>query len=791
MTNVVKVCVVDMQPITPAVGGGRLRLLGLYHDLGPGVDTTYVGTYDWPGEAACDRRLTPRLREVCIPLSDAHHAAAIELSKRLGGKTVIDSAFSMQAFLSVDWDARAREAIRDADVVVFSHPWAYSPLSDSLRDDQLVVYDAHNVESLLKATLLGLDGDAGELVREVIRNEYALCRRADLVLTCSHDDIEVFVRMFALPRRAMRVVPNGAFTNGKAGNRQQARVKARESLDLPADARIAIFMGSNYGPNVDAARFIADSLCRAMPEVTFVILGGVGDAIDSAMVPFNLRLTGVVDDTRRDTLLHGADLAINPMSAGSGTNIKMFDFLAAGLPVVTTDIGARGICDATTAPPFILVRSLADFPASIAESLFRPAGRRAGAEDPQDYVKRLFSWETISSQLGNLLRSARQRKCRSLTVRSDGRAWLIGTWNIRCGIAEHASYLVAEMSRQGWDVLVIGNRLEGHLQAGVAYEMHYPVARAWTWDSLAWRDSGIDADRIDALLAEDRPDVAVIQHHTGFMPALGFQELMRKLRAAGVRVIIEFHDARNIAEVALADLIQHADLAVFHDAQEMDAVPEALRAACLVQPLPVPGLGDTDAEAPGQADNAGPVIGGFGFLRPYKGVLTTIRVVALLHGRHPGIRYRGFHAVYDAESIRHLEECRQEAARLGIADSIEIDTAFHPLSEVVSRLSATDVVLLPYEASNEGASAAVNCALAAGRAAVVSAAKIFRPVANCVHVVPDDDPAAYSDVVARLLADPADRSRLEHAARQWADQNSYSAVVRRLFGGPESGVEYS
>ena len=36
-------------------------------------------------------------------------------------------------------------------------------------------------------------------------------------------------------------------------------------------------------------------------------------------------------------------MAINPMFGGSGTNIKMFDFMAAGLPTISTEIGARGI----------------------------------------------------------------------------------------------------------------------------------------------------------------------------------------------------------------------------------------------------------------------------------------------------------------------------------------------------------------------------------------------------------------------------------------------------------------
>ena len=48
------VAVLDMQPIAPAVGGGRLRLLGLYHALG--VPTTYVGTYDWPGPGHRDHQ---------------------------------------------------------------------------------------------------------------------------------------------------------------------------------------------------------------------------------------------------------------------------------------------------------------------------------------------------------------------------------------------------------------------------------------------------------------------------------------------------------------------------------------------------------------------------------------------------------------------------------------------------------------------------------------------------------------------------------------------------------------
>jgi len=86
------VTVLDMQPIEPAVGGGRLRLLGLYHNLGRSLPTTYVGTYDWPGEAYRRHRLSETLEEIDVPLSAAHFAAAAEWKERAGGKTIIDLA---------------------------------------------------------------------------------------------------------------------------------------------------------------------------------------------------------------------------------------------------------------------------------------------------------------------------------------------------------------------------------------------------------------------------------------------------------------------------------------------------------------------------------------------------------------------------------------------------------------------------------------------------------------------------------------------------------------------------
>ena len=99
-----KVTVLDMQPIEPAVGGGRLRLLGLYHDLGAAAadDLRRHLRLAWPGlprspadrHAQGDRRSAER--------SALRGVGATGVSSA-GGKTVIDVSFPMLAHHSPEF----------------------------------------------------------------------------------------------------------------------------------------------------------------------------------------------------------------------------------------------------------------------------------------------------------------------------------------------------------------------------------------------------------------------------------------------------------------------------------------------------------------------------------------------------------------------------------------------------------------------------------------------------------------------------------------------------------------
>ena len=766
-----RVTVVDMQPISPPVGGGRQRLLGLYHDLGPAVEATYVGTYDWPGESCRDIQLTSGLREICVPLSPEHFDAAAKLQSAVGAGTVIDAAFSEQVHLSPEFLRVAREHIAAADVVVFTHPWCYPPLADGLRDDQLVVYDSQNVETLLKAEAFPANDAARQVLRVVASSEQALLERSHIVLACSDEDGAIFRRVFDLDPYKIRIAPNGAFTRRFPAASTVDRVMKRADAGLPGDRPVALFLGSMYGPNVEAARYIVGQLAPACPSVTFVIAGGVGQALANAPARPNVVITGPVEDERRDALLLGADVALNPMFAGSGTNIKMFDYMAAGLPVLTTLVGARGIGNAASSPEGVVVAAISAFPAALAELMARVDETPELRIAVQRVVDARFSWERISAELGNLFEKEflkhRER---------DGerpKVALFSTWNAPCGIGEHSGYLAEALADAGSDVLVIGNATEGHELLGFERDLHHAVSRAWVWDNKHWRESRVDVDAFAHILERGKPALLLVQHHTGFLPFYDFEKVVEVASGQSIPVVVEFHDGRCVSEAQKARLVELGASLVMHHQDELEGLDAAVLEHASVMPLPVHSTrpGNRLIDIP-QGD--GPVIMGFGFLRPYKGVLTAVRVISQLKKEFPGIRYVGMHASYGGEASNlHLEECRQEAERLGVLDAFQIDTGFHSVEDIVAEMTSSDLILMPYEPSSEGASAAVNTALAAGRPIVVSSSEIFRPVSEVVHVVQRHEPRAYADAIASILRDRALAAAIVDRARAWTEAHSY------------------
>src|SRR5687768_8903413 len=78
-------------------------------------------------------------------------------------------------------------SLHDALPIFFSHPWIYPLVKDVLRRRaQLVVYESHNVEGLLRMRLLGDNPFGSRIAAHAAAIERELCHAADLVRSEEH-----------------------------------------------------------------------------------------------------------------------------------------------------------------------------------------------------------------------------------------------------------------------------------------------------------------------------------------------------------------------------------------------------------------------------------------------------------------------------------------------------------------------------------------------------------------------------------------------------------------------------
>lgn len=156
---------------------------------------------------------------------------------------------------------------------------------------------------------------------------------SDAVVFQSESDVDRFE--FANDAR-ITVIPNGCNFDSIDQGGDPETFRKKHGLDT--DQPICLFIGAyDYEPNEIAATVIAEHLAPSLPDIEFLLVGREPPSLPNE----NITVPGFVDDL--PAALNVTDVAVCPLTKGSGTKLKIMDYLAAGLPIVTTRVGAQGI----------------------------------------------------------------------------------------------------------------------------------------------------------------------------------------------------------------------------------------------------------------------------------------------------------------------------------------------------------------------------------------------------------------------------------------------------------------
>ena len=279
-----------------------------------------------------------------------------------------------------------------------------------------------------------------------------------------------------------------------------------------------------------------------------------------------------------------------------------------------------------------------------------------------------------------------------------------------------------------------------------------------------------------------------IQFNFGFFELHRLASLIEDQRRMR-RVILTMHSTEDVEvdtiDLSLADIapaLQRVDAILVHqavDAERLAAFGIATNVHVVPHGMPGADLPSRDVVRKALGLDRRLVIGTFGFLLPHKGTLDLIRAIDIMRRDLPDVFLLATSALHpDLRSVAYFERCREEIERLGLAHNVTLVTEFLPEDAARAFLMAADVIVLPYEHTQESASAALRFALSAERPVLVSDLPLFADAADAVEVVPDTSPEGLAAAIATLLGDNAALADVVARARGLTQATSWDVVAR-------------
>lgn len=233
--------------------------------------------------------------------------------------------------------AALRSKLAWSDVVVADYPFVHPVFASRSARGRLRVLSTHNVEHHLWG---GKSGWLGHWLRDRVRHlELSAAETSDILVTCCSADRQFFETHARVHRSVL--VPNGIDVRRFRGI-QEHRGSTRQALGIADDVKLFLFTASKWGPNREAFDYL---VAFANSQRELLVRQGIHILVVGSVVPKPVSLpgftaTGMVDVV--EPYFAAADAALNPLAIGAGTNVKMCEFIAARLPILTTLVGARG-----------------------------------------------------------------------------------------------------------------------------------------------------------------------------------------------------------------------------------------------------------------------------------------------------------------------------------------------------------------------------------------------------------------------------------------------------------------
>ena len=202
-----------------------------------------------------------------------------------------------------------------------------------------VIVVQHNIEyQRIKDTMLINQ----KRINSIKKIELALCDLADHVVTCSKKEQDILIND-GICKSKITVIPHGIdilkYKNARKNNKS-----LKNDLKINSNEKVVIFHGTlDYPPNRNAVLLLENKIIYQLKQMGIKVVALiVGNNPPHKIGRFgDFIYTGGVE--KLEDYIKLADVAVVPLLEGGGTRIKILEYFAACIPVISTSKGAEGL----------------------------------------------------------------------------------------------------------------------------------------------------------------------------------------------------------------------------------------------------------------------------------------------------------------------------------------------------------------------------------------------------------------------------------------------------------------
>jgi hypothetical protein len=365
------------------MGGGALRTASLVEYVARRYETDVI-LFHQPGAEDPRKRFPAGLvRSVAVIELPVHRRTPASRAWRNAMRLARRVPPLVDRFNGFGAAVQAAIAGRRYDLGIVEHSWC-APYAEQLEPAcEHTVLDLHNIESVLHERCATAEDGAAGFAHRVFAQasrqmEVDWLPRYGQVLAASEEDAS-----------AARVIAPGA----------RVAVYPNAIPECPPPQRVdheaVVFSGNmEYHPNRSAVRFFAREIWPRLraewPRLVWRLVGKNPGAVTqfTAGDP-RIEVVGPVEDAVAE--LARSRVAVVPLLAGSGTRLKILEAWAAGVPVVSTRLGAEGL-GARDGEHLVLADGAAEFTAAVSRLLSCSDVRISLANGGRLLLEKEFTW---------------------------------------------------------------------------------------------------------------------------------------------------------------------------------------------------------------------------------------------------------------------------------------------------------------------------------------------------------------------------------------------------------------